>query len=58
MAPGGKARIDPVPNAANRRPAGLSPVTAPASRVAFQAQCTAFWVRSRRHLLPGKLRSL
>src|SRR4051794_12886704 len=39
--PVGKAADEPRPNAANRRPAGVSAVTIPASRAAFQAQCTA-----------------
>src|ERR1700742_4900535 len=61
IAPGGKTSTDPGPNAANRRPDGLSAVTAPASRTARQARCTAScrarraarWARPR-HVLPGK----
>ena len=52
IAPGGNASTEPGPNAANLRPAGLSPVTAPAARARRQAQCTARWVRPR-HGLPG-----
>jgi hypothetical protein len=41
IVPGGNTSTEPRPNAANRRPAGLSAVTAPAFRAARQAQCTA-----------------
>src|SRR5579864_4889186 len=39
--PGGKAAIEPRPNAANRRPAGVSAVTTPDRCAASQPQCTA-----------------
>ena len=39
--PGGKAAIEPRPNAANFRPAGVCAVTTPARCAVWKAQCTA-----------------